>query len=61
MAVFTPGNGIDTVTVDSGDLQNTDSSLVGIDGGLIVDLVGNTISIGGGIEGGDDVTPVTWE
>ena len=59
MKIIQPGNGIVSAAITDGELIDTDSSLVDIDGGLIVDLVGNTISIGGGHDGGDAVVNAT--
>ena len=59
MAIIQPGNSIPTTTIADGELISTDDSLIDIDGNLIIDTAGNTVSIGGGHDSGDDVTSAT--
>lgn len=59
MAIIQPGNSITTATITDGELISTDDSLIDIDGNLIIDAAGNTISIGGGHDSGDGVTSAT--
>lgn len=59
MSIILPGNDVVAVDVASYTLLNTDDSLIDIDSNLIIDTAGNTISIGGGHDSGDDVTSAT--